>query len=283
VNPYAPPTAPVELPPPPGKTSAAPWTLNDVMSVAWKAFGANWPALVFAPIFVGLAYLVLLCSGLGAALMSSGLERMLEKPERMALEMARLMSGPLVTGVLLGYAVVQMFLDAFFHGGLVRMRIAAARGEAVHMADLFSGASTFGSMLGLRFIVGAPSLAASVLLVVAGVLDQPALRQVSTVLSNLYLLALVVATPFGLAFADYFIVDRGMGPFEAIRSAFAAPSSDRGSVFGAILVIGLIAFAGFFACCLGVVASVPYATVCVAVLYTRLTNTAAPGQPALDV
>jgi hypothetical protein len=190
--------------------------------------------------------------------------------------MARIMTGPLVSSVMLAYTVVQMFLDAFFHGGLVRMRIAAARGEAVHLADMFSGASTFGSMLGLRFVIGAPSLAASVLMLMASVLHQPALTQVSQALNNLYVLALVIATPFGLAFADYFVVDRGEGPFEAIRSAFAAPAGDRGSVFGAILVTGLVAFAGFFACCLGVIASVPYALVCVAVLYTRLTNTAAP-------
>jgi hypothetical protein len=282
VNPYAPPAAPPELPPPPGKTGAAPWNLNEVMGVAWKAFAANWPALVFAPLFVGLAYAALLFGGLGVALMSSGLDRMLEKPPATwNLEMARIMSGPLLSGVVLGYTVVQMFLDAFFHGGLVRMRLAAARGEVVHMADMFSGASTFGSMLGLRFVIGAPSLVASVLLVVSGVLHQPAIAQVSTALSNLYLLVLVVATPFGLAFTDYFVVDRGQGPFEALRSAFAAPAGDRGNVFGFIIVAGLILIVGAFACCLGLLVTVPYASVCVTVLYTRLTNTAAP-RPALD-
>jgi hypothetical protein len=238
---------------------------------------------VFPPIFVLLAYTVLFFSALGAALMSSGLDRLLANPgdPRAMAEIQALASGPLVRGVTLGYTVVQMILDSFFHGGIVRMRIAAARGEVVRMADMFSGASSFGSMLGLRFVIGAPSLVASALLVVAGALHQPALAEASTALSYVYLLAWLVAVPFGLAFADYFIVDRGQGPFQALRSAFAAPAGDRGNVFGFVLVAGLIAFAGFFACCLGAAASVPYATVCIAVLYTRLTNTAVR-QPAFD-
>jgi hypothetical protein len=277
LNPYAPPRAPIDLPPPPVQGGSAPWTLTEAMGVAWRAFAANWPALLFAPMFGGLVSGAIFFVALAAGILPSGLDRLFEKPaSTWNDEIARAMSAPRVTGVLLAYAIVAIILDSFFRGGLTRMRIAAVRGDAVRFVDLFSGASCFGSMLALRFLLGAPSLAATGLLLVARVLHVPALAGVATAASNLYSLALLVAAPFGLALADFYVVDRKEGPFAALRSAFAAPAGDRAGVFGFILVAGLVAVAGLCCCFLPAIVSWPFGILCIAVLYTRLTNTAGP-------
>jgi len=251
------------------------------MGAAWRAFAANWAPLVFAPVLIGLAMGTLLVVGVFGVVavvgLPSGLERLLQQPpETWGPGIQRIVEGPFLYTVILVWAVVGTIIDAFFRGGLARMRIAAARGDAVRMGDMFSGGSCFASMLGLRFIIAAPSLLTTALGLAARVMEVPALIQVSRLLANLATLGIYIAMAFGMAFAELYVADSGQGPIDALRSAFSAPASDRGGVFGFLFVVGLVAIAGLCCCGLGGLVSLPYASVCVALLYTRLTNTIAP-------
>jgi hypothetical protein len=245
-----------------------------MMSAAWRVLAAHPGALVGAPLLVSLVYTVVALAGFLAIAQSGALPRLDAlaqlPPELWAPEMMRVMNSPAIWATLLAWTVGVTVVDSFFRGGLVRLRLAAVRGEPVRFGELFSGGSCFGRMLGLRLLIGAPSLVSSSLRLLAAVTDSAALRSIGEILGNVAGLGLLALLPFGLVLAESFVVDSRRGPVEALRAAFAAPAPDRGGVFGFLILAGLVAFAGLCCCGVGGLVTVPYASACVGVLYVRL-------------
>jgi uncharacterized membrane protein len=93
---------------------------------------------------------------------------------------------------------------------------------------------------------------------------------ISNFLSNIVLFGLLVLQALGLVFAEYLVVDRRQGAIEALKGSLALPSGDRASVFGFFLVVALIAMGGLMCCVFPGIVTMPYAGVCVAVLFTRI-------------
>jgi hypothetical protein len=131
-------------------------------------------------------------------------------------------------------------------------------------------------MLALQFVVTAPSIFISAVGVGARYAHVDVLFTLSNLLGNLWFFCLLLVQALGLATAEYFVVDRGEGPLAAIKSAMTAPSGDRGRVFGFIVVAGLIAIAGAFCCGVPALVTMPYGSVCIAMLYTRLARSEPP-------
>jgi hypothetical protein len=251
-----------------------------MMSAAWRALAANAGPLIGAPLLIGLVYGAVAFSGF-VALTQAGVIPAIETfaqlpPALWAPEIERAMSTPGFSAALLVWTAGVTVVDAFFRGGLTRMRVAAARGEPVRFGDVVSGGSCFASMLGLRLLVNAPALVSAALRLAAAVLAAPALASAARTVGNVGGLAVLAAMPFGLAFADCFVADGRRGPLAAIRASFAAPAADRGGAFGFLFVAGIVAVAGFCCCGFGGLVSVPYATVCVAILYVRVGGAPAP-------
>lgn len=265
MNPYDPYAAPRAAPPPPTPyapdAAQGPWTIGDTLGAAWRAYASRWLPLTIAPILVGLVFVVPMFVLIGAWV---GPE--LGSPQGLALAL----QDPTLNASILGWNTVQIFVWAFFGVGLVRMRVAAARGQEVRFGELFSGGSRYLPMLGLQLVTAAPGLAINGLGIAARYAGADMLFTMTNLLGNLWFLVLMLLQGFGLAFAEYFVVDRSEGTIAAIKSAFGAPSGDRGRVFGYLLVTALIAIAGAFCCGLPALVTMPYASVCVAALYLRL-------------
>jgi hypothetical protein len=238
-----------------------PWSVGDTLSRSWRAFTNAWAPLVFAPLLVGfvLAVPIFVIMGvfIGPAL---GDMRTL----------VVVLQDPTLNAAMVGWNVVSIPAYAFLQPGIVKMRLCAVRNEPVQFGDLFSGGPSFAAMLGVQVVIAGPGLFASTLGVVGRFAGVPGLVQVSSALANIVLVVLMVLQALGLLFAEYLVVDRGQGSIEALKNALALPSGDRGSVFGFFLVVALIAMGGLACCALPGLVTLPYAGICVAMLYTRL-------------
>lgn len=269
-DPYAAPRAEPAAPTPYVPGGQGPWTVGSVLGDGWRAFGSAWLPLVFAPILIGIVFVTPMFVIVGLFV---GPE--LGSPRGLAIAM----QDPALNASILGWNFVQIFVYAFLGVGLAKMRLAAVRGEPVRFGALFSGGPRFVSMLGLQLAVTGPSILISGVGVAARFAHVDPLFTASNLLGNLWFLVLLLLQALGLATAEYFVVDRGEGPFAAIKSAMTAPGDERGRVFLTIFSAGLIAIAGVFCCGFPALVTMPYASVCVALLYTKLAPPApqAPG------
>jgi hypothetical protein len=137
----------------------------------------------------------------------------------------------------------------FLAGGLTKFWLASARGEPVGIGTLFSGAS---------FIV--PFLVAYILM--ALVMWVP--------IVNIFL-------ALCLCLAGFFIVDRKMGAVDALKASWSATSGYRLTTFVVLIVTYLCALIPIVG---GFIAG-PFAVMCLASLYLRVTSGAASAAPAV--
>lgn len=260
-NPYAPPTAPIAPPPTFQTGGPGPWQIGETLNASWKAFTNAWAPLVFAPFLVGLVLsvpvFVIMGVWIGPAL---GDLRTL----------AFALQDPVLNAILVGWSLVSIPAYAFLQPGIVKMRLCAVRNEAVQFGDLFSGGPHFLSMLGVHLIISGPGIFMNALAAVGRFAGVKALVSVSNLLANVIMLVFLILQALGLAFAEYFVVDRRQGTIAALKSAMALPGTDRGSVFGYFIVAALIAIGGVMCCGLPGLVTMPYAGVCAAMLYSRL-------------
>ena len=86
-----------------------------------------------------------------------------------------------------------------------------------------------------------------------------------------------VILALGLGLYPYFIVDRNMGPVEALKASWDATTGHKANLF----VLGFYSFGvmllGVAACCIGIMPAVAVMSVAQAIVFTRLTGTV--GQP----
>lgn len=87
-------------------------------------------------------------------------------------------------------------------------------------------------------------------------------------------------------FTPFILVDKNMKPMEALRLSATMTDGIRLDLFGFLVVVGLVATAGYLALFIGLFVSVPVAMLAVAYTYRMLdkqihgaTPTAAPAQP----
>lgn len=260
-DPYAAPRAPIAPPPDFRGGGPGPWNIGDTLSASWKAFTNAWAPLVFAPLLVGLVLAIpmVVIVGIFIAPALGNLQ-----------QLAITLQDPTLNASMLGWNVVSLPIYAFIQPGIIKMRLCASRNEAVQFGDLFSGGSVFGSMLVVQLLLAGPGILVGVLGVIGRFANVPILTAASNLLSNLVLLALLILQALGLVFAEYLVVDKKQGAIDALKGSLALASGDRGSVFGYFVVVALIAIGGLMCCALPGLVTMPYAGVCVAMLYTRL-------------
>lgn len=260
-NPYAPPAAPISPPPTFQAGGPGPWQIGDTLNASWKAFANAWAPLVFAPILIGLvmALPIFVIMGIWIA-PALGDIRMLQAQ----------LQDPMLNTIILGWNLISVPAYAFLQPGIVKMRLCAVRNEPVQFGDLFSGGPHFLPMLWLQALMSGPGIFMTALGVAGRYAGVMALVSLSGFLANVVLFALLVFQALGLAFAEYFIVDRNQGVMESLKNAWALPGGDRGSVLGYFVIVGLIAVGGMMCCALPGLVTMPYAGVCAAMLFTRL-------------
>ena len=232
-NPYAAPQAPVAAPPVGAPYGQPqPWTTGEAISQAWATFKIHGGVLV-------LSYLLstFVTAVVGQAPVMFGL-----------LGGETVNSGPRI-GLQAAGMLIGQVSGAFFQGGLTRIWLAAARGETPVFATLFSGADRFIPILVLNLLMMLTLVLGFALLLVPGVI--------------LYL---------GLFAAQFYVIDAGMNPVDAMKASWASTRGQKGEVFLLMLGGAGLGVLGMLMCCVGTLATFPIYFLATAIVFTRLSG-----------
>jgi uncharacterized membrane protein len=180
-------------------------------------------------------------------------------------------------------SIAQLILTGPLYGGLYWLFLKCIRGQAPEIGDLFTGFSRgFGNLI-LGHIVPALILMAFILpgaiMLGIGIAMAAAKTHAATlpavgigvaVIGGLLLLvAIGIAAYLGVCwiFTLMLVVDKQMGFWDAMKLSRALVRKHWWNVFAFILVVGLLAFAGILACCIGLLVTGPLATLAMVYLY----------------
>ena len=211
------------------------WDIGGVLTVSWDLFKQNALPLLGSALVFALLWLATLLIPVVCRWGASS-------SDSTAIELV----ASLLT---FGLCVVLWAGNAFFTVGFSRMLLKAVRNETPTMGDLFGQLAYF-----------LPGLAASVLIA----------------------LGVAVATPFcilpgvglfvGWLFTMLLIVDRWLGPIEAMRESWRLTEGERVDLLLWLLTcLGLIV-AGILLCCVGVFIALPLCGLGTTVIYNNLTE-----------
>jgi hypothetical protein len=195
-----------------------PWEIGEVLTQAWGAFKANWATYLVAALVT-----IVLTWGPGFT------------PRIMVAAGGLEMNSFPYFGVSGGSSFLSILLVSFLRPGLIRIYLAAARGQTPVLGDLFSGGPIFLRMLGLQILLSF-AYAMGCLLFVVG----------------------MVFVTLMFCLADFFLVDAEMDVVAAMKASYEATKGQWGNLF----IFGLVAFglvtAGFAACCVGSSSPLPW-------------------------
>jgi uncharacterized membrane protein len=144
-------------------------------------------------------------------------------------------------------AVIIVLFEYFLKAGIIKISLAVADGGDAQIGDLFSGWPVF-----------VPLLLATLLFALA--------------IGVGLVLAIVPGIIFSIMFQyyGYFIVDKKMGPVDALKASAVLTRGVRWKLFGFGLVIGLLNIGGALLLLVGLFVTVPVSLVAVAHVYRKL-------------
>jgi hypothetical protein len=131
--------------------------------------------------------------------------------------------------------------------GLIKIALEFCDNERGEFADLFSCSPLFFKYLFGSILYGLILLGGIILLIIPGI---------------------IWAIKF--QFYNYFIVDKGLGPIEALKRSSAITSGTKWNLFLFDLLLGLIYLLGFLCLFIGLFAAVPTVMVAQAFVYRKL-------------
>jgi hypothetical protein len=131
--------------------------------------------------------------------------------------------------------------------GTTRIGLKFADGRQAEFSDLFSGFELFVSMLIAAILVGLMVFVGMMLLIVPGII-----------------LGLI------FCFYSYAIVDRGLGPIDALKHSAAVTQGARMALLGFWIVAFLLNMVGLLALFIGLFLTVPITMVAAAYVYRKL-------------
>ncbi len=162
---------------------------------------------------------------------------------------------PVYIGAMGVVQLINLVVSSFFTAGIMSFSLKVARGAPYSFGDLFGGAPYFLSVLVANILTAIGVGIGMVFLIVPGVI-----------------LAL------GLSMTIPLIVDRGLGPIDALSESWKLTDGNKANIF----IFGLIAFglviAGACACGVGLLLVAPLLFVAHLYIYLRLS-----GQPVAAV
>jgi uncharacterized membrane protein len=102
------------------------------------------------------------------------------------------------------------------------------------------------------------------------------LRSAAIVLGLALFVAPGVILMLGFANAPYFSIDQRLDPIASLKESWASAEGQKGDLFLFVLAEVGLTIAGILACCVGLLVVVPFMQVARAIIYTRMSGTAAP-------
>jgi uncharacterized membrane protein len=226
---------------------------GDALTFAWERVKAD-PGTILATIVVGtvIMFIVQFVTSFAATLIAGAAGS--------AASMASRHGDPLVgfgvVGPLYYLArgvgqLVNIIVSSFFVAGVYGFSLKVARGQAYAFNDLLSGMPVF------------------VPLVIANILTD-----IAVVIGLVFLVVPGVIIALGLSMTMPLIVDKRLGPIDALSASWTLTTGNKGMLFiFALLSIALVV-AGMCACVVGVLLVIPILCIAHAYVYLRLS-----GQP----
>ena len=228
---YGPPP-PGYYPPPPGYYGPPRFEIGNAFAWAWAKFKANTATLLTGGVvlLLGMVAVYAIAIVVVFAVVPHPTLSMID-PQTDELE------GRYFATLGVGYGALFLLGIplAVIGAGVIRTGLRIADGETPGVGSLFSYRNAPRIML-TSFIVSMVTLIGFILCYVPGL-------------------------AFGLfaGFTLYFVLDHQQGPIAAIKSSFSLVKANFGNALVAILLAGLVAPAGFIACFLGLIFTVPFA------------------------
>jgi len=258
---YAPPGYPGGYGPPPSPNSGVDFGW---IGEAWGYFKAN------AGAWIGALLLMMVC----VLALEFGLFAATGVLGQMMSNQARATTTPQYLGVLMAVTVASQMLTA----GLYRMAHRQVTGETVSAGDLFAIGDVFTPLL-------AYGLALSILpvttqFITAGMNSASSTNPLAALPALAVILIVNGLVQFFLAFTSVAIVVDRVGVVEALGKSVRIVSANWAGLLGYFIVLGLAAFAGFVACCVGMFATMPLLYIGTVLAYIRLGGTGGPGPNA---
>jgi hypothetical protein len=240
-NPYAAPAAPAPvIGGVPPVGEPQPWSIGDAIRGGWDAYKANWAALT-------LGYLIATFIG--------------GTPGQVAPVLA--LTGVLSERTVPYYAVhvpltiVGWLVAEFLTAGFTRAALQSIRTGHASIGDFFRA--------GERYV---PFVLCSLL------------RTMATAFGLILLVVPGIIVALGFANAPFYVIDQRLGPVEALRASWRSTDGQKGELFLLSLAEIGITLVGLLAACLGIFVAVPVMLVARAIVYTKMSGTAAPAPPA---
>jgi hypothetical protein len=236
-NPYAPPTSELAsayasaggpIDPFDGRR----WDLQSLLSKSWEIVKNNMGVLLGAQgVIFGVSFLAnILTAVMGAAAAELQLDPMA------------------IQGINLAVSFLSGFIGVFFNIGMVRIALAAIRGEAVSFGMIFSGGPWFVGTIGGSILVGLVVFLGTIVLLVPGFIAM-----------------------CGLAIWQPMYVDNRAGVIDAMKGSWALMDGSKWDYFVALFVVGLLATVVLIATCgLGLFLMGPFVAIVNALVYENL-------------
>jgi hypothetical protein len=189
-----------------------------------------------------------------------------------------------ILGILIWLASI--ILGGPFRGGLFYFLLRVVRREPAEVGDIFAGFKiNFGQLILVFIVKGLLTLAAAapgiILCIIGGFMiehaHEPAPLSI-TLLAIGGLLALIPLIYFGVSwfFAVPLVIDKRLDFWPALGYSRKMVSKHWWSVFGLIVVTGLINLAGICACCIGFFVTAPGVLTAWACAYEKIFNAPSP-------
>jgi len=166
-------------------------------------------------------------------------------------------SGPDNTFFAFFFNILSFIFSMFISIAVIKigLRLSAAPGAAAEVSDAWSGYPYFLNILVGAILYGLIVLGGLILLIVPGII-------------------------WGIKYQyfGFLIIDRNMGPVEALKRSGEITKGYKGDLFLLGLLFFGISLLGFLVCCVGIFAAIPTIMVAHAFVYRRLEQGAASAQ-----
>lgn len=270
VNPYASPLhSPIATAGVP-ELVGGPLDVGYVLSRSWEIFKIHWG----------------LC--LVAALIPTGVQQMASMLLQAFLGIAMQFDPAVGIAVFVLGFIVMIPVMVWINIGQMLFFLRVAQGEQPEIRNMFRGAPWILSMIGLWLLmsillnlalwvcIGVPVGMGVALGAALGEPGGGALfgLAIGGVVGAVALVYLVLAYSQGA----YLLIDRNTGVIDALRGSWQMTQGNKLAIFLVFLVAGLINLAGLAACCIGMIATMPYTLLAIAVMYTVMAKGSQQGE-----
>jgi len=260
VNPYASPlhspAANAGIP----ELVGGPLDVGYVLSRTWEIFKIHWGMCLVASLIPGAVQQVLVIV------------------LQVIIGVAGQVDPALAVGVMILAVLAIIPVIVWLNAGQTLFFIRVARGETPDIVNVFRGAPWILRFIGLFLLlwlivdgvllicVGAPALLGGALGAIFRAAGPGA--ALGLIVGGLLGVCAVIYLTLAYSQAIYLMIDRNAGVIDSLRGSWQITQGNKLTIFLILLLLGLINLGGVLACCIGIIATMPYTALAVAVMYT---------------